>query len=64
MPFVQGPFLYLYTSTLTNQNRDKKYNLLHFTPFVIAIIYISFLINVTVFQMNRSISFKIALTIV
>ena len=25
MPFVQGPFLYLYTSALTNQNRNKKY---------------------------------------
>jgi AraC-like DNA-binding protein len=38
MPLVQGPFLYLYTSTLTNQNRNKKYNLLHFMPFVIAFI--------------------------
>lgn len=38
MPFLQGPFLYLYTSALTNQNRDKKYNLLHFIPFTIAFI--------------------------
>nr|WP_315148953.1 helix-turn-helix domain-containing protein [uncultured Flavobacterium sp.] len=38
MPLVQGPFLYLYTSALTNQNRDKKYNLLHFIPFIIAFI--------------------------
>jgi AraC-like DNA-binding protein len=38
MPLVQGPFLYLYTSTLTNQNRNKKYNLLHFMPFIIAFI--------------------------
>lgn len=36
MPLVQGPFLYLYTSALTNQNRDKKYNLLHFIPFTVA----------------------------
>lgn len=38
MPLVQGPFLYLYTSALTNQNRDKKYNLLHFTPFIITVL--------------------------
>lgn len=38
MPLVQGPFLYLYTSALTKQNRYKKYNLLHFLSFVIAII--------------------------
>ncbi|WP_337967707.1 helix-turn-helix domain-containing protein [uncultured Flavobacterium sp.] len=38
MPLVQGPFLFLYTSTLTNQNRHKKYNLLHFIPFIIAIL--------------------------
>lgn len=38
MPLVQGPFLFLYTSALTNQNRYRKYNLLHFIPFVIAIL--------------------------
>ena len=38
MPFVQGPFLYLYTSALTNQNRVKKYNFLHFIPFATTII--------------------------
>jgi AraC-like DNA-binding protein len=38
MPLVQGPFLYLYTSALTNRNRNKKYNLLHFMPFIIAFI--------------------------
>jgi AraC-like DNA-binding protein len=38
MPLVQGPFLFLYTSALTNQNQKKKYNLLHFLPFVIAVL--------------------------
>lgn len=38
MPLVQGPFLYLYTSALTNQNHNKKYNLLHYTPFIITIL--------------------------
>lgn len=38
MPLVQGPFLYLYTSALTNQNQNKKYSLLHFIPFIIAIL--------------------------
>lgn len=38
MPLLQGPFLYLYTSALTNQNQYKKYNLLHFLPFVIAVL--------------------------
>ncbi|MBZ4035562.1 helix-turn-helix domain-containing protein [Flavobacterium sp. 17A] len=40
MPLLQGPFLYLYTSALTNQNQNKKYNLLHFLPFVIAILFL------------------------
>ena len=38
MPLVQGPFLFLYTSALTNQNQYKKYNVLHYIPFTIAII--------------------------
>lgn len=38
MPLLQGPFLYLYTSSLTNQNKNKKYNWLHFLPFVIAVL--------------------------
>ncbi|WJS95543.1 helix-turn-helix domain-containing protein [Flavobacterium johnsoniae] len=38
MPLLQGPFLYLYTSALTNQNKNKKYNWLHFLPFVIAVL--------------------------
>ncbi|MFD1601397.1 helix-turn-helix domain-containing protein [Flavobacterium artemisiae] len=40
MPLLQGPFLYLYTSALTNQNQNKKYNLLHFVPFVIAVLFL------------------------
>lgn len=40
MPLLQGPFLYLYTSALTNQNQNKKYNLLHFVPFVIAFLFL------------------------
>lgn len=38
MPLVQGPFLYLYTSALTNQNQNKKYSFLHFLPFAIAVL--------------------------
>jgi AraC-like DNA-binding protein len=38
MPFVQGPFLYLYTSALTNQDKYKKYNLVHFIPFAITLV--------------------------
>ncbi|WP_264525633.1 helix-turn-helix domain-containing protein [Flavobacterium sp. N502536] len=41
MPLVQGPFLFLYTSALTNQNRYKKFNLLHFIPFVIAFLVLT-----------------------
>ncbi|MHC0446661.1 helix-turn-helix domain-containing protein [Flavobacterium sp. 3-218] len=40
MPLLQGPFLYLYTSALTNQNQYKKYNLLHFLPFIIAVLFL------------------------
>lgn len=40
MPLLQGPFLYLYTSALTNQNENKKYNILHFIPFTIAILFL------------------------
>ncbi|KAF2512013.1 helix-turn-helix domain-containing protein [Flavobacterium zhairuonense] len=38
MPLLQGPFLFLYTSALTSQNLHRKYNLLHFLPFVLAIL--------------------------
>ncbi|GIQ60437.1 hypothetical protein Flavo103_35730 [Flavobacterium collinsii] len=56
MPLVQGPFLFLYTSALTNQNRYKKFNLLHFIPFLAAILVLtpfynlSFDEKVTVFK--------------
>lgn len=40
MPLLQGPFLYLYTSALTNQNQHKKYNLMHFLPFGIAVLFL------------------------
>lgn len=38
MPLVQGPFLYLYTCALTNNNTYKKYNFAHFIPFVLTLI--------------------------
>lgn len=47
MPLLQGPFLFLYTSALTNQNQHKKYNLLHFVPFVLA-----FLVLIPFFRLS------------
>ncbi len=47
MPLLQGPFLFLYTSALTNQNQNRKYNLLHFLPFVLA-----FLILIPFFSLS------------
>ncbi|MBW1658304.1 helix-turn-helix domain-containing protein [Flavobacterium quisquiliarum] len=41
MPLLQGPFLYLYTSALTNQNQKKKYNVVHFLPFLIAVLILT-----------------------
>lgn len=38
MPLVQGPFLFLYTSALTNQNTNKRFNLIHFFPFLITLL--------------------------
>ena len=38
---LQGPFLYLYVSTLTsNKKHFKAKSLLHFTPFVIFVLYL------------------------
>ena len=38
---LQGPFLYLYVSTLTsNKKHFNPKNLLHFTPFVIFVLYL------------------------
>jgi AraC-like DNA-binding protein len=36
LPLVHGPFLYLYTITLTEQPVWGKYKLVHFLPFVIG----------------------------
>lgn len=41
MFLLNGPFLYLYVSTLTfNHTRFKTKNLLHFLPFVVFILYL------------------------
>lgn len=36
-PLLHGPFLFLYTSALTNQAHSKKINVLHFIPFALAL---------------------------
>lgn len=36
LPLLHGPFLYLYTATVTNQLKNWKINLLHFLPFIIS----------------------------
>ncbi len=36
LPLLQGPFLYLYTSSLTNQNNNRKANVFHFIPCIIT----------------------------
>lgn len=35
-PLIHGPFLYLYTASLTNQSSGKWMNLLHFVPAVLT----------------------------
>ncbi|CAD5255136.1 MULTISPECIES: helix-turn-helix domain-containing protein [unclassified Imperialibacter] len=35
LPLLHGPFLFLYTSALTNQNTPAKYKAAHFIPFVL-----------------------------
>lgn len=37
IPFLHGPFLFLYTTVLTNQSQSKKKHLLHFIPFVLTL---------------------------
>src|SRR5690554_4966753 len=38
---LQGPFLYLYVSALTsNKKHFNPKNLLHFTPFVVFVLYL------------------------
>lgn len=38
IPLLHGPFLFLYTLALTNQIKNKKVALLHFAPFVLAVL--------------------------
>ncbi len=38
MPLLYGPFLFLYTVALTDQEHSKKINPLHFIPFVLALL--------------------------
>ena len=38
MPLLYGPFLFLYTVALTDQEHNKKINPLHFIPFVLALL--------------------------
>lgn len=38
LPLLHGPFLFLYTIALTNQQHNKKINTLHFIPFVLALL--------------------------
>jgi AraC-like DNA-binding protein len=38
LPLVHGPFLFLYTSALTNQRSSRKINALHFIPFALALL--------------------------
>lgn len=40
-PFLHGPFLYLYTASLTNQVTRSKYQLLHFLPFLLCYAWIT-----------------------
>lgn len=37
LPLIHGPFLYLYTRSLTSQNNKNEHWLIHFLPFIIAI---------------------------
>lgn len=40
-PLLHGPFLYLYTSSLTDQVSDRRMRWMHFLPFVLAYIPLS-----------------------
>ena len=45
-PFLQGPFLYFYVSSLTTQEIQlKRSNFLHFLPYIMFIIYQLFIIK-------------------
>lgn len=41
LPLIHGPFLYLYTATVTNRKINWKLNVLHFIPFIISCISIA-----------------------
>ncbi|OJJ21504.1 AraC family transcriptional regulator [marine bacterium AO1-C] len=38
MPLLHGPFLFLYTSALTNQQQSWKTNLWHFMPYLLSLL--------------------------
>lgn len=38
LPLLHGPFLFLYTVALTDKENNKKINILHFIPFVLALL--------------------------
>lgn len=38
LPLLHGPFLFLYTVALTKQQQNKKINILHFIPFLLALL--------------------------
>ena len=40
IPLLHGPFLFLYTTALTNHANFKKVHFLHFIPFVITLIFL------------------------
>lgn len=69
LPFVHAPLLYLYTASLTNQSRHKKYRLLHFLPILfIYILFSSFLTSsnankLYVYQ-NHGINYQIHLKVI
>ncbi len=41
MPLLHGPFLFLYTASLTNPGSVNARSLLHFTPFILGLVVIS-----------------------
>lgn len=40
LPLMQGPFLFLYTASLTNQSTGRKWLFLHFIPVIISYSYL------------------------
>ncbi|HAS44180.1 MAG TPA: AraC family transcriptional regulator [Microscillaceae bacterium] len=68
MPLLHGPFLFLYTSTLTNQQQSWKINLLHFLPYALSLLSLipffrlSSQQKIYVYQ-NEGVGFKLLMTI-